>query len=106
MDNNQELLQKKESLLELLHYLDDNNIWDTAKHLITYIEKSSKLSIEFLDLISNLISEAINQTEDSLSKEKLEEASQLLNKMKQEEIDSNKQDELDADSLINEINNM
>jgi hypothetical protein len=102
--SSKEFLDKKENLLELLHYIDDHNLWNTAKHLITYIEKSGNADLKFLNLISDLIAEAISNTDDKVSKKKLEEVSDMLEKLKKEEKLSNEQDQSEADSLLNEIN--
>jgi hypothetical protein len=57
MDNaTQEFLAKKESLLDLLRYIEKQNLWHLATHLIKFIESSDEYNIHFLDLLSNLIS--------------------------------------------------
>ena len=102
----EKVLEKKQEVLQLLHYLDENNMWNMAKHLINYIEKVPELEMVFLEYISDIVKEAVQESKDRLEKETLEKISANVEKMRTEEEDSLKNDDTEADKLLHDINDI
>lgn len=97
---------KRNNLLTLLEYIDSKELWPPAIYLISYINKSDDVDEDFVDLLANLISEAINNAKDIVDKQKLEKISDFMKGMKDDEVNDRETDKSDIDDLINDLDNI
>lgn len=101
-----EFESKKKSLISLLDYIDSQGIWNAAKYLIKYINESDKVDKQFINLLSKLISEAVNNAKNVVDKQKLEKIFNFMDKMKDEELKNKEIDENNIDDLLSDLYNI
>lgn len=89
-------MQKKEYLIKILQQLE--SVWSLAPWLKILVEQWN-LDDSMLDVLIEAMKGAIHTTKSELAKQKLEKGLNFLEKMKQMEEESIKQDEKDLEEL-------
>ncbi len=96
-------MDKKQKVLEILKMLSETGTWDLANSLYIFVSKFDNVSEEILDNILKLIWDAIKNTKDTQALDNLKEASNILEKVREEERKDRIKEIEDSDKIIQEI---
>ncbi len=95
--------EKKKKVLDTLILLWEWNVWELARPLAILVHSSKEINIELLDAILEIVSKAMNETTDLISREKFERAKNELQEMIEIEKKDREKDLLEAENLFNEL---